>query len=145
MKPIRFHVKSMGLYVKPMELHVKPRGFHIKSVGFHVKTMRLHNKPMGLLLNLMKFCGKLIIHFNSPPGYVAFGDRYFSAAVTTASRTSYCEGELFKNVLFSKIIVHTQYSQCSCSYVETLVILQAKFHVVSSLHSVLKIAILMLS
>ena len=34
--------------------------------------------------------------------------------------------------------VHKQYSQCSCSCIETLVILQAKFHVVSSLLSVLK-------
>ena len=35
--------------------------------------------------------------------------------------------------LFSKLCVHKQCSQCSCSCVETLVILQAKFHVVSSL------------
>ena len=41
--------------------------------------------------------------------------------------------------------VHKQYSQCSCSCVATLVMLQAKFHVVSTLISVLKIAILMLA
>ena len=46
-----------------------------------------------------------------------------------------------KNLLFSKLCVHKQCSQCSCSCVETLVILCAEFHVVSSLLSVLKIAI----
>ena len=48
-------------------------------------------------------------------------------------------------LIFSKFSVHKQCSQCSCSCVETLVILRAKFHVVSSLLSVLKIAILMLA
>ena len=48
-------------------------------------------------------------------------------------------------LLFSKLCVHKQCSQCWCSCVETLVIVPAKFHVVSSLVSVLKIAILMLS
>ena len=45
----------------------------------------------------------------------------------------------------SKLCAHKQCSQCSCSCVETLVILRAKFHVVSSPLSVLKIEILMLS
>ena len=40
----------------------------------------------------------------------------------------------------SKNCVHKQCSQCSCSCVETLVILRAKFHVVLSLLNVLKIA-----
>ena len=53
--------------------------------------------------------------------------------------------ELIKNLLFSELYVHKQCSQCSCSCVETLVILRAKFHVVSSLFSVLKIVILMLA
>ena len=44
--------------------------------------------------------------------------------------------------LFSKLCAHKQCSQCSCSCVETLVILRAKLHVVSSLLSVLKIAML---
>ena len=46
---------------------------------------------------------------------------------------------------FCKLCVHKQCSQCSCSCVETLVILWAKFHVVSSLLGVLNTAILMLS
>ena len=52
---------------------------------------------------------------------------------------------LFKNSPFSKLCVHKQCFQCSCSRVETLVILRAKCHVVLSLLSVLKIVILMLS
>ena len=48
-----------------------------------------------------------------------------------------------KKLSFSKLCVYKQCSQCSCSCLETLVILWAKFHVVSSLPSVLKIAILM--
>ena len=49
---------------------------------------------------------------------------------------------LKRDSLFSKLCVHKQCSQCSSSCVETLVILRAKFHVVSSLLSVLNIAIL---
>ena len=49
-----------------------------------------------------------------------------------------------QNLLFSKLCLHKQCSQCSCSCVETLVVLRAKFHVASSLLSVLKITILML-
>ena len=43
--------------------------------------------------------------------------------------------------LFLVNCVHKQCSQCSTSCIETLVILRAKFHVVSSLNSVLKIKI----
>jgi len=53
--------------------------------------------------------------------------------------------ELFKTFPFSKLCVHKQCSQRSCSCVEPLVILKAQFYVASSLLSVLKIAILMLS
>ena len=49
---------------------------------------------------------------------------------------------LKRDSLFSKLCVHKQCSQCSSSCVETLVTLRAKFHVVSSLLSVLNIAIL---
>ena len=42
---------------------------------------------------------------------------------------------LSKNFLFSKLCVHKPCSQCSCSCVETLVIRQAKFHIVSSILS----------
>ena len=52
---------------------------------------------------------------------------------------------LSKNLLFSKLCVHKQCSRCWCSCVETLVMLRAKFHVVSSLLSVQKIEILMLA
>ena len=66
---------------------------------------------------------------------------YVWAAMTTRGRR-YCQPELFKNFHFNKLCGHKQCSQCSCSCVETLVILWAKFHVVSSLLSVLKIVIL---
>ena len=51
---------------------------------------------------------------------------------------------LFKNILFNKLCVHKQSYQCGCSRVETLVMLRAKFHVVSRLLTVLKIQIFML-
>ena len=47
------------------------------------------------------------------------------------------------NLVYTNIDKHCSQSLCSC--VETLVILPAKFHVVSSILTVLKIAILMLS
>ena len=50
-----------------------------------------------------------------------------------------------KPSFFSKLCVCKQCSQCSCSCVETPVIPRVKFHVVSSLLSVLKIAIWMLA
>ena len=46
-----------------------------------------------------------------------------------------------KTLFFSKLCVHEQCSQCSCSCVETLVTLRAKFYVVSSIFGVLKITI----
>ena len=49
-----------------------------------------------------------------------------------------------KNFLYSKLCAHKQCSQCSCSCVEILVILQAKFHVVLSLLTVLRILMLSL-
>ena len=64
---------------------------------------------------------------------------------TAARQRSYHSCESSKNSLFSKLCVHKQCSQCSCSCVETLVMLPAKFHVVSSLLTVLKIEILMLA
>ena len=64
--------------------------------------------------------------------------------MTVASGTSYCQSESFKNLLFSKLCVHKQCSQYSCSCVETLVILGAQFHLVLSLLTVLKIAILII-
>ena len=51
----------------------------------------------------------------------------------------------YPKTLFSKLCVHKQCSQCTCSCVQTLVILRAKFHVVSILLRVLKIVILMLT
>ena len=52
-----------------------------------------------------------------------------------AHQRCYCKHELSKNLLFSKLCVHKQCSQCLCSCVETLVMLRAKFHVVLSLLS----------
>ena len=56
-------------------------------------------------------------------------------AMIAVRRRSSSYAELFKNLLFSKLCIHKQCSQCSCSCVETLMILRAKLPVVSSLLS----------
>ena len=90
-------------------------------------------------------CRKTVaVHLNCPPCY-AFGDRHFLAAMTTGSGASYCYWVVQKLTLTLVNCAHKQRSQCSCSCVDTLVILRAKFHVVSNLLSVLKIVIMMLS
>ena len=62
--------------------------------------------------------------------------------MTAEQQRSSSYGEQFKNLLFSKLYVQKQCSQCSCSCVETLVRIRAKFHVVPSLFSVLSILML---
>ena len=77
-------------------------------------------------------------HWNSPPCYVAFGDRHFVTSLAGRQRAEQATANTScsQNVLFSKLCVHKQCSQCSSSCVETPVILPAKFHVVLSLLSV---------
>ena len=74
-----------------------------------------------------------------PACEVVLGDRHVLSAMTGVRWRCYCYCKLSKNFLYSKLCVHKQCSQCSCSCVETLVILRSKFHVVSSLFSVLNI------
>ena len=63
---------------------------------------------------------------------------FSSSLVSTSSGSLIRIEKLFKKLLFSKLCVHKQCSKCSCSCVETLVILRAKFYFVSSFLSVLK-------
>ena len=67
-----------------------------------------------------------------------------------SNSSSQCKGNFYDTIVVRKTFSfanceHKQCSHCWCSCVETLVMLPAKFHLVSRLLTVLKIEILMLS
>ena len=73
-------------------------------------------------------------HLYSPPCYVTYRDRHFDWQ-DGCERKKLVKWVVQKPFFFSKLCVLKQSSQCSSSCVATLVILQAKFNVVSSLLS----------
>ena len=103
----------------------------------HKWGVMLGNVRPGCLVRNSEWKHNFVRLQQNSTGYLVRGGvlNYIAEPIKKSGRNQYNRGK--DKLSVNSICVHKQCSQCSYSCVETLVILRAKFHVVSSLFSVL--------